>query len=107
MEDDVIDLVEDSDLMVSPMEVEIVDSAADLESSNTRRERRNRRALEKEEALHEEQMVVSEGVVDESILPEIPAIGNQMSCRECGSRIVTKPGVMSTKCPVCGARVDL
>ena len=50
MEDDVIDLLEDSDLKVGPLEVEIVDSADNLEPSNNRKERRNRRASEQDEA---------------------------------------------------------
>ena len=68
---------------------------------------RIRRASEQGVAPDEEHLIVSEDEVDEPILPEIPTIGNQISCRECGSRIVTNPGVTSTKCPVCEARVDL
>ena len=107
MEDDVIDLLDDSDLKVGPLEVEIIDSADNLEPSNIRKERRSRRAFEQDEAPYEDKVVVSEDIMNGPILPEIPATGSQISCSECGSRIVTSPGVTSTKCPVCGTRVDL
>ena len=107
MEDDVIDLLEESDLKVGPLEVEIIDSADNLEPSNIRKERRSRRASEQDEAPYEDKVVVSEDIMNGPILPEIPATGGQISCSECGSRIVTRPGVTSTKCPVCGIRVDL
>jgi len=114
MEDDVVDIVRDSDLAVGVDEVEIVDGPpspdeGDGSGIQSRRDRRARRSSEPEIASETDESPIEEPLLG---LPEISpsppsSIGGQVSCFGCGSKFVADAGVSSAKCPVCGSRVDL
>jgi hypothetical protein len=111
MEDDVVDLIDESDFSIGSDEVEIVDEdPGGIEESGrkSRRARRDRR--NSANALVSD----STGPVTNAEL-ETPTpntlianpVGGQVPCFGCGSRFATEPGVMSMKCPVCGSIIEL
>ncbi|HIG33568.1 MAG TPA: hypothetical protein EYQ11_01620 [Candidatus Poseidoniales archaeon] len=111
MEDDVVDLIDESDFSIGSDDVEIVDEdPGGIEESGrkSRRARRDRR--NSADALVSD----STGPVTNAEL-ETPTpntlianpVGGQVPCFGCGSRFATEPGVMSMKCPVCGSIIEL
>ena len=112
MEDDVVDIVEESDLAVGVDLVEIVDSE-EVPSEDGRSSRKARRARRNAEGSRDE---IIEGpilgpseTVDATVMPA-PAISNsglQISCPNCQSRVMTEYGVSSAKCPICDSKIDL
>ncbi len=113
MEDDVVDIVRDSDIPVGVDEVEIVDDGASQDEgtesgSQIRRDRRARRTAGSDAASESEDRDKDETLPQISeVMPAPPeSIGGQVVCLGCGSRFVADAGVSSTKCPVCGSRVD-
>jgi len=113
MEDDVVDLVEDSDLEVGLDLVEIVDSDGAESEVGGRSSRMARRARRNAEDSHDEIMEGSfvesseAGNVAVTPIPETTHPGFQISCPKCQSRVITEPGVNSAKCPICDTKIDL
>ena len=113
MEDDVVDLVGETDLPVGSDEVEIVqdDSNDDIAVSgrDSRRARRDRRNSEEGGLLDTTGSGTIEPVLEIQMpdSPMAPPIAGQVTCPGCKSRFATEPGVMSMKCPVCGSKIDL
>ena len=113
MEDDVVDLVEESDLEVGVDLVEIVDSDDAGSGENGRISRMARRARRNAENSHDE---IAEGFLvkpseadDVTVMPvpEMANSGFQISCPKCQSKVITEPGVSSAKCPICDTKIDL
>jgi hypothetical protein len=113
MEDDVVDLMEGSDLSVGSDEIEIVqdDSNDDVAVSgrDSRRARRGRRNSEEDGVLDTTDSGTIEPVLEIQMPnpPMAPPIAGQITCPGCKSRFATEPGFMSMKCPVCGSKIDL
>jgi hypothetical protein len=113
MEDDVVDLVGETDLSVGSDEIEIVqyDSNDDIAVSgrDSRRARRDKRKSEENGLLDTAGPGTIEPVLEIQMpdYPMAPPISGQVICPGCKSRFATEPGVMSMKCPVCGSKIDL
>jgi len=113
MEDDVVDLVKDSDLEVGLDLVEIIDSDGAGSEEGGRSSRMARRARRNAEDSHDEIMEGSfvesseTGNVAVTPIPEMTHPGFQISCPKCQSRVITEPGVNSAKCPICDTKIDL
>jgi hypothetical protein len=112
MEDDVVDLVGETDLSIASDEVEIVRGEEDvppLSGRDSRRARREKRGYE-DNAVLENEEIETIGAAFEIPIPASPMApqnAGQVNCLGCGSRFAREPGVMSTKCPVCGSKIDL
>ena len=112
MEDDVVDLVEESDLAVGVDLVEIVDTDEAESEEGGRSDRMARRARRNAEDSHDESteeslMEPSEaGEVTVMPVPEMTQSGFQISCPNCRSRVITEPGVSTAKCPICDKKID-
>ena len=112
MEDDVVDLVGDSDLSVGMGEVEMVEDKPEeitgdsSEGAEGRRARRERRTLKAEEIGELEIQIDSQEIPGpEANLNPLQNTGNRLVCSSCGSRIVTDSSMTSTKCPICDSIV--
>ena len=112
MEDDVVDIVRETDLSVGVEEVEIVqDSDEEVVESgrDSRRARRDRRNSEEDVLPGPEESGVIQPVLDIPMpdSPMAPTISGQIACPGCGSRFTAEPGAKSMKCPICGAGIGL
>ena len=112
MEDDVVDIVRETDLSVGVEEVEIVqDSDEEVVESgrDSRRARREKRGYEDKAVLENEEIETIDAAFEIPIPASPMASQNaaQVNCPGCGSRFAREPGVMSTRCPVCGSKIDL
>ena len=111
MEDDVVDLVVETDLSVGSEEIEMVQDdqeGIDESGRNSRRARRDKRKSGGVE-LETADLATSEQAFEIPI-PDSPMahpVGIQVMCSECGSRFATELGITSMKCPVCGSKIDL
>jgi len=113
MEDDVVDLLEESDLAVGVDLVEIVDADEAESKDRGRSIRMARRARRNAEDSHDE---IAEGFLVEPFeagddpaipVPEMTPSGFQIYCPNCQSRVITEPDVSSSKCPICDTKIDL
>ena len=112
MEDDVVDLVGETDLSIASDEVEIVRDEEDvppLSGRDSRRARREKRGYEDNAVLENEEIETIDAAFEIPIPASPMATQNagQVNCPGCGSRFAREPGVMSTRCPVCGSKIDL
>ena len=112
MEDDVVDLVGETDLSIASDEVEIVRGEEDmlpLSGRDSRRARREKRGYEDKAVLENEEIETIDAAFEIPIPASPMASQNaaQVNCPGCGSRFAREPGVMSTRCPVCGSKIDL
>ena len=113
MEEDVVDLVEESDLAVGVDLVEIVDAdEAEIEDGgrHIRKARRARRITEyPQNETSKEFLVEPSEAEDVTVIPvpEMTNSGFQISCPNCQSRVITEPGVSSAKCPICDSKIAL
>jgi hypothetical protein len=113
MEDDVVDLVGETDLPISSDEIEVVQDDSNDDSAvsgrDSRRARRDRRNSEEDGLLD----TAGSGAIEPELeirmpdYPMAPPISGQVTCPGCESRFATEPGVMSMKCPVCGSKIGL
>ena len=111
MEDDVVDLIDETDFSIGSDDVEIVDEDLGRIEESGRKSRRARR-----DRRNSADALVSDstGPVTNAEL-EIPTpnapianpVGGQVPCFGCGSKFATEPGVISMKCPVCGSIIEL
>ena len=111
MEDDVVDLLDETDFSIGSDDVEIVDEDPGRIEESGRKSRRARR-----DRRNSADALVSDstGPVTNAEL-EIPTpnapianpVGGQVPCFGCGSKFATEPGVISMKCPVCGSIIEL
>ena len=113
MEEDVVELVEESDLSVGIDVVEIVDAENDVDEGvggmQGRKERRARRISEDLQDAETEDLQIGTPPNDEYVIPvpEMAPSGFQISCPNCQSRVMTEPGVDSAKCPICDSKISL
>jgi hypothetical protein len=114
MEDDVVDIVGQTDISIGIDEVEIIDAGVmkdgDEDSgSESRKARRARRGAKSDSAssIGELPLEEAESNASDDPPPGPGMVGGQVACSGCGSRFVADAGVSSAKCPVCGSRVDL
>ncbi|MCH1591773.1 MAG: hypothetical protein L7R66_02140, partial [Candidatus Thalassarchaeaceae archaeon] len=114
MEDDVVDLVDETDLSIGSDEVEIVDdmnSEEIIESGrDSRKARRERRGSENMDLIDLKNPLTNDSgleIPSPTMDPLAGPFGEQVSCFECGSRFVTEPGITSMKCPICSSKIEL
>ncbi len=114
MEDDVVDIVEESDLKVDVDFVEIIDSEGGSGSmeggTNSRKARRAKRISEDRQSEDSGGVQIGHSDVEdvtEIPVPEMTPSGFQISCPNCQSRVITEPGVGSAKCPICDSKIAL
>ena len=114
MEDDVVDLVDESDLSIGPDEIEIVHNEqleefdeSGRESRKARRERRKTGIAEPSEPADNQSIDSDIEVLDSPPIGIANPVVGQISCYTCGSKFVTEPGISSTKCPVCNSKIEL
>ena len=111
MEDDVVDLVDETDFSIGSDDVEIVDEAPEGVEESGRKSRRARRdSRNSADALVSDStdpVTNAELEIPTPNAPIVNPVGGQVPCFGCGSRFVTEPGVISTKCPVCGSIIEL
>ena len=111
MEDEVVDIVHESDLMIGSELVEMVEEEIYTEDgvdsgSAKRKSRRERRGVASESMEDGMEFAVEiPGLPDsnEKTAPEL--VGGEKVCPECGSRFRIDFGITVTKCPVCDSRV--
>jgi len=113
MEDDVVDLVGETDLSIGSDEIEVVQDDSNDETGkngrDSRRARRDRRNSEEDGLLD----TAGSGAIEAELeiqmpdYPMAPPISGQVTCPGCKSRFATEPGVVSMKCPVCGSKIGL
>ena len=114
MEDDIVDLVDDSDISVDANLVELVESSSEQDTgASARRGRREKRAESGSMPISDAEILEGEVVSPDKLpFPDI-APGSQFVggkptiCANCGGRFSAGEGVVATKCPVCGERVAL
>ena len=112
MEDDVVDIIGDSDITLRTDEVEIIiddeEETKEFTGQDTRRARRERRSTPVNEAYPLDLPADSLDLSDSDIPMAKPTENSTHGvCIGCGSRLVVGFDVSTTKCPVCGSRVDL
>jgi DNA-directed RNA polymerase subunit RPC12/RpoP len=107
LEDNVVDIVEPTDLEVKSSEIELIDENID-ENSNLRRQRRNSRKMsnQSDEVVMAipPQPVTLPPPVD---LLEMPQINRTILCPDCSARFEVAIGLKMIKCPICENRISL
>ena len=111
MEDDVVDLVDETDFSIGSDDVEIVDEAPEGVEESGRKSRRARRdSRNSADALVSDStdpVTNAELEIPTPNAPIVNPVGGQVPCFGCGSKFATEPGVISMKCPVCGSIIEL
>ena len=114
IEDDVVDLIDDSDLAVSANEVEIVaplkEEGEEMDDGAARRRsRRSERMSSDIEATPEEEVASNEEAEIDAFVSKskLGETGSQVVCTSCSGRFAVGVGVSSAKCPICDERVSL
>ncbi len=113
MEDDVVDIIGDSDITLRTDEVEIItedkEESKEFTGQDSRRARRKMRMSNSEDDAYSLELPLDSSDSNDSAIPIAESTGNstQAECVGCGSRFVVSFDVSTTKCPICGSRVDL
>ena len=115
LEENVVDLIEETDLAVSSDEIELIASPiVDDEIDEVKRTRISRRAMRAENDLEQrieinndiKKIESLEGVeMDNEGLKTSPNVS--IICDSCGSRFSVSIKIKSTKCPICEHRISL
>ncbi|MDE0953552.1 MAG: S8 family serine peptidase, partial [Candidatus Poseidoniales archaeon] len=107
LEDDVVDIVEPSDIEIKSSEIELIDMEL-TEGSNIRKERRQERmnasSVNEETASNTPEIIMPPPV--NTTFP-IPQINLLVVCPDCSSRFEVSIGLKMIKCPICDVRIDL
>ena len=107
MEENVVDIVEPTDLEIKSSEIELIDEEMDG-TSNLRKQRRNNRKISNQ--LDER---VIESALQNIPLPplggiaEMPQINRIIICPDCSARFEVSTGLKMIKCPICENRISL
>jgi len=112
MEDDVVDLVDETDFSIGTDEVEMIGDSPEEIGESGRKSRRERRGRRKSaDVLVSDSMDFETDVVELEIpAPNAPMtipLNGQVSCFGCGSKFATGPGITSMKCPICDSIIEL
>ena len=115
LEENVVDLIEKTDLAVSSNEVELIDTTIiDTEINEKRRTRISRRAIrnetttdiKNEENVDFQKIDLSDGLrMDDEVGKTTPNIS--IICESCGSKFSISMNIRSTKCPICEHRISM
>jgi len=114
LEDDVVDLIDSSDLSVSSEDVELVrplepeQDSLGAEGRRARRERRSEAGPVADSPDLEEMDVKPPPVMSAEMVGTAPAsVSRPAVCSSCGGRFVVSTKLSSTRCPICRERVHL
>ena len=113
MEDDVVDIIGDSDITLRTDEIEVItedeDESKEFTGQDSRRARRERRISNSEDGVDSLELPVDSSEFSDLDVSMAKPMGNsaKAECVGCGSRFVVSFEVSTTRCPVCGSRVDL
>ncbi len=114
MEDDVVDLIDDSDLSISSGDVELVRPPEPEQDSIGAEERRARRERRSESepvadapALEDLGTKPPPALPAEMLGPASASVSRPAVCSNCGGRFVASTKLSSTRCPICEERVPL
>ena len=107
LEDNVVDIVEPTDLEVKSSEIELIDENID-ENSNLRRQRRNSRKMSNQS----DEVVMAIPPQPIALPPpvdslEMPQINRTILCPDCSARFEVASGLKIIKCPICENRISL
>lgn len=119
LEEDVVDVILESDISVSSSDVELVEEE-EVEQSEGASERRRRREIRSQPAptgslpplpppdmaVPPPNMTIPGRVEDSDLPPPIP-MNRSVLCGSCGGRFEVSGGLKVTKCPVCDERISL
>ncbi len=108
LEENVVDIVEPTDIEIKSSEIELIDSDQN-DGAISRKERRNERQIE--------ELATDENRVNTPVLSMPPPIINGMAesqqinrpvvCPDCSSRFEISVDLKMIKCPICNIRIDL
>jgi subtilisin family serine protease len=107
LEDDVIDVIEEDDLMISSAEIDSIELISEDDPIDNKKSRRLRRIsrMEKDQKGHAE--VFSVKITDGQEIKDTIVNNNQIICHTCNSKFEIIIGISSIRCPVCQERIDL
>jgi hypothetical protein len=107
LEDNVVDIVEPTDIEIKSSEIELVNSEL-TDGANVRKERRQERKSVVSE--HQEMIAKIPSItmpIPEGNTSQIPNMNRAVICQECAARFEVSMGLKMIKCPICDARIDL
>ena len=113
LEENVVDLIEKTDLAISSNEVELIEpTALDGEINEIKQTRISRRVKRNEvpddQKIHlndDLQKVDASNILDMEEKKNAPNIS--IICESCGSKFSISVGIKSTKCPICDNRISM
>jgi len=106
LEDNVVDIVEPTDIEIKSSEIELVDSEL-TEGANVRKERRNERKVvipENNNQLPNTPPIFNPPAI-ENMMP-MPEINRPVMCPSCSVKFEVSMNLSMTKCPICDFRID-
>ena len=106
LEDNVVDIVEPTDIEIKASEIELVDKEL-TEGASVRKERRNERKVvtpENNDQLPNMPPIFIPTPVD-NMMP-MPEINRPVMCPSCSVRFEVAMNLSMTKCPICNFRID-
>ena len=107
LEDNVVDIVEPTDIEIKSSEIELVNSEL-TDGANVRKERRQERKSVVSE--HQEMIAKIPAItmpIPEGNTSQIPNMNRAVICQECAARFEVSTGLKMIKCPICDARINL
>ena len=106
LEDNVVDIVEPTDIEIKSSEIELVNSEL-TDGANVRKERRQERknvVPERKEMMEKIPAIIMPISVENT--SQIPNMNRAVICHECAARFEVSMGLKMIKCPICDARID-
>ena len=107
LEENVVDIVEPTDIEIRSSEIELIDVEL-TDGASSRKERRNER--QDSELPKGENKVNIPAFIIPSTVNEIvqnPLTSHPVICPDCSSRFEVSVGLKMIKCPICNYRIDL
>ena len=107
LEENVVDIVEPTDIEIRSSEIELIDVEL-TDGASSRKERRNER--QDSELPKGENKVNIPAFIIPSTVNEIvqnPLTSHPVICSDCSSRFEVSVGLKMIKCPICNYRIDL
>jgi hypothetical protein len=113
LEEDVVDVIEETDITVKSSEVELVEPEL-TEGASERKKRRETRSHTTIIADSLPDMPVpalpvmpTSGTSPIPGMPALPAMNQPVICNECNGRFEVGSNLKMVKCPICDERIDL